>query len=61
MRVCREFLFERTVIVMSAEGGFQTRPYGSGAAWALEGVRADILGLERGTEDFLAEIVGGAL
>ena len=48
-RVCREFLYGRTVIVMSAEGGFQTRPYGNGAAVGGE------------MEDFLAEIVGGAL
>ena len=57
-RVCREFLYARTVIVMSAEGGFQTRPYGNGAAWTLEGVRADILALERETEGLLAEILG---
>ncbi len=50
-RVCREFLFERTVIVMSAEGGFQTRPYGYGSGAAVGGEM----------EDFLAEIVGGAL
>ena len=43
---------------MSAEGGFQTRPYGNGAAWTLEVARAGILALERETEGLLAEILG---